>query len=115
MLNLSDAEMANVLRPKAGRLDSPSNRYAGDWSRCQETYFRPLQEEADYADVPSEETECLPDGKGETRDQDRPAEVEEEEEEEHVALMEVTERERFAEMAVEAETQVELEEEEEVV
>ncbi len=48
--------MAGVLRPRAGRLDSPSNRYAGDWSRCRETYLQPsCLEEADYDDVPSEE------------------------------------------------------------
>ncbi|XP_054459286.1 rho GTPase-activating protein SYDE2 [Anoplopoma fimbria] len=63
VLNLSEAEMAGVLRPKPGRLDSPSNRYAGDWSRCGESYFPceilppPNIEEADYDDVPSEDTE----------------------------------------------------------
>ncbi|MED6276364.1 hypothetical protein CHARACLAT_002262 [Characodon lateralis] len=62
-LNLSEAEMAGVLRPKPGRLDSPSNRYAGDWSCCGENYFPseillpPSKEEADYDDVPSENTE----------------------------------------------------------
>ncbi|XP_043086110.1 rho GTPase-activating protein SYDE2 isoform X2 [Puntigrus tetrazona] len=56
VLNLSEADMAGVLRPRAGRLDSPSNRYAGDWSRCPETYLQPsCPEEADYDDVPSEE------------------------------------------------------------
>lgn len=59
MLNLSDAELAGVLRPRPGRLDSPSNRYAGDWSDCKETYLHQMRpeeaEEADYADVPSEE------------------------------------------------------------
>lgn len=59
MLNLSDAELAGVLRPRPGRLDSPSNRYAGDWSDCRETYLHQMcpeeEEEADYADVPSEE------------------------------------------------------------
>ncbi|XP_034002320.1 rho GTPase-activating protein SYDE2 isoform X2 [Trematomus bernacchii] len=64
VLNLSEAEMAGVLRPKPGRLDSPSNRYAGDWSRCGESYFPcetllpPNREEADYDDVPSEDTEA---------------------------------------------------------
>ncbi|XP_071398558.1 rho GTPase-activating protein SYDE2 [Centroberyx affinis] len=66
VLNLTDAEMAGVLRPKPGRLDSPSNRYAGDWSRCGENYFPPellllpppSREEADYDDVPSEDTEA---------------------------------------------------------
>lgn len=59
MLNLSDAELVGVLRPRPGRLDSPSNRYAGDWSGCKETYLHQMcpeeEEEADYADVPSEE------------------------------------------------------------
>ncbi|XP_023195542.1 rho GTPase-activating protein SYDE2 isoform X1 [Xiphophorus maculatus] len=64
-LNLSEAEMAGVLRPKPGRLDSPSNRYAGDWSGCGESYFPselllpPSKEEADYDDVPSEDTETV--------------------------------------------------------
>lgn len=64
-LNLSEAEMAGVLRPKPGRLDSPSNRYAGDWSGCGESYFPselllpPSKEEADYDDVPSEDTEAV--------------------------------------------------------
>ncbi|KAM4739436.1 rho GTPase-activating protein SYDE2 isoform 2-T2 [Anableps anableps] len=63
-LNISEAEMAGVLRPKPGRLDSPSNRYAGDWSGCGESYFPselllpPSKEEADYDDVPSEDTEA---------------------------------------------------------
>lgn len=59
MLNLSDGELAGVLRPRPGRLDSPSNRYAGDWSDCKETYLHQTcadeEDEADYADVPSEE------------------------------------------------------------
>uniref|UniRef100_A0A672KW85 Rho-GAP domain-containing protein n=1 Tax=Sinocyclocheilus grahami TaxID=75366 RepID=A0A672KW85_SINGR len=56
VLNLTEVDMAGVLRPRAGRLDSPSNRYAGDWSRCRETYLQPCcPEEADYDDVPSEE------------------------------------------------------------
>lgn len=56
VLNLTEADMAGVLRPRAGRLDSPSNRYAGDWSRCRETYLQPsCPEEADYDDVPNEE------------------------------------------------------------
>ncbi|XP_075943942.1 rho GTPase-activating protein SYDE2 [Anarhichas minor] len=64
VLNLSEAEMAGVLRPKPGRLDSPSNRYAGDWSECGESYFPceillpPNKEEADYDDVASEDTEA---------------------------------------------------------
>ncbi|XP_037104968.1 rho GTPase-activating protein SYDE2 isoform X2 [Syngnathus acus] len=64
VLNLTEAGMAGVLRPKAGRLDSPSNRYAGDWSGCGDSYF-PAEtlllphgkEEADYDDVPSEDTD----------------------------------------------------------
>ncbi|XP_026055618.1 rho GTPase-activating protein SYDE2-like [Carassius auratus] len=56
VLNLTEADIAGVLRPRAGRLDSPSNRYAGDWSRCRETYLQPsCPEEADYDDVPNEE------------------------------------------------------------
>ncbi|XP_071342529.1 rho GTPase-activating protein SYDE2 isoform X2 [Trachinotus anak] len=68
VLNLTDAEMVGVLRPKPGRLDSPSNRYAGDWSRCGESYFPsdmllpPSKEEADYDDVPSEDTEAAEEG-----------------------------------------------------
>uniref|UniRef100_H3BAZ4 Synapse defective Rho GTPase homolog 2 n=1 Tax=Latimeria chalumnae TaxID=7897 RepID=H3BAZ4_LATCH len=61
ILNFADAEMAGVLRPRQARLDSPSsNRYAGDWSSCGESYFLPGKEihsEADYDDVPSEDTE----------------------------------------------------------
>uniref|UniRef100_W5MDW9 Synapse defective Rho GTPase homolog 2 n=1 Tax=Lepisosteus oculatus TaxID=7918 RepID=W5MDW9_LEPOC len=60
-LNLSEAEIAGVLRPRPGRLDSPSNRYAGDWSSCGESYLKPPKEdaggEADYDDVPSEDAE----------------------------------------------------------
>ncbi|XP_041863135.1 rho GTPase-activating protein SYDE2 isoform X2 [Melanotaenia boesemani] len=68
VLNLTEAEMAGVLRPKPGRLDSPSNRYAGDWSGCGESYFPsemllpPSREEADYDDVPSEDTEAAEEG-----------------------------------------------------
>ncbi|XP_029939194.1 rho GTPase-activating protein SYDE2 [Salarias fasciatus] len=64
VLNFTEAEMAGVLRPKPGRLDSPSNRYAGDWSRCGDSYFPsemllpPSKEEADYDDVASEDTEA---------------------------------------------------------
>lgn len=61
MLNLSSTEMSGVLRPRPARLDSPSsNRYAGDWSSCGENYFLNPKEslnEADYDDVPSEDTE----------------------------------------------------------
>ncbi|XP_048860031.1 rho GTPase-activating protein SYDE2-like isoform X2 [Brienomyrus brachyistius] len=61
VLNVSEEEIAGVLRPKPGRLDSPSNRYAGDWSRCGESYLQPLKEpvseEVDYDDVPSEDVE----------------------------------------------------------
>ncbi|OCT84727.1 rho GTPase-activating protein SYDE2 [Xenopus laevis] len=57
MLNLSSSEMSGVLRPRVIRLDSPSsNRYAGDWSSCGESYFICPKEEADYDDVPSEDT-----------------------------------------------------------
>nr|XP_025038955.1 rho GTPase-activating protein SYDE2 [Pelodiscus sinensis] len=61
MLNLSSTELSGVLRPRPARLDSPSsNRYAGDWSSCGENYFLNPKEtlnEADYDDVPSEDTE----------------------------------------------------------
>ncbi|NWX94990.1 SYDE2 protein, partial [Nothoprocta ornata] len=61
MLNLSGTEMAGVLRPRPAGLDSPSsNRYAGDWSSCGENYFlnpKESPDEADYDDVPSEDTE----------------------------------------------------------
>ncbi|KAM9385613.1 rho GTPase-activating protein SYDE2 [Pholidichthys leucotaenia] len=66
MLNFTEAEMAGVLRPKPGRLDSPSNRYAGDWSGCGKSYFSSemllalSKEEADYDDVPSEDIETAP-------------------------------------------------------
>ncbi|XP_059841188.1 rho GTPase-activating protein SYDE2 [Hypanus sabinus] len=59
MLNLMNTEMPSVLRSRQVRLDSPSNRYAGDWSSCGESYLlRPKEEsaEADYDDVPSEDT-----------------------------------------------------------
>ncbi|XP_077440875.1 rho GTPase-activating protein SYDE2 [Vanacampus margaritifer] len=65
VLNLTEAEMAGVLRPKPGRLDSPSNRYAGDWSGCGDSYFPSEmlllphgKEEADYDDVPSEDMDA---------------------------------------------------------
>ncbi|XP_035508803.1 rho GTPase-activating protein SYDE2 [Morone saxatilis] len=79
VLNLSEAEMAGVLRPRPGRLDSPSNRYAGDWSGCGESYFPseillpPSKEEADYDDVPSEDTEAVEEG------QEKPDDAEEDE------------------------------------
>ncbi|XP_076582487.1 rho GTPase-activating protein SYDE2 isoform X1 [Chaetodon auriga] len=79
VLNLSEAEMAGVLRPRPGRLDSPSNRYAGDWSGCGESYFPseillpPSKEEADYDDVPSEDTEAAEEV------QEKPEDAEEEE------------------------------------
>ncbi|NWV84767.1 SYDE2 protein, partial [Dasyornis broadbenti] len=61
LLNLSSTEMSGVLRPRPAGLDSPSsNRYAGDWSSCGENYFlnpRDCLSEADYDDVPSEDTE----------------------------------------------------------
>lgn len=73
--------MAGVLRPKPGRLDSPSNRYAGDWSRCGENYFPsemllpPSKEEADYDDVPSEDTEAAEEGKSENAEEDKAQKV----------------------------------------
>ncbi len=79
VLNLSEAEMAGVLRPRPGRLDSPSNRYAGDWSGCGESYFPseillpPSKEEADYDDVPSEDTEAA------EEEQEKPEDAEEDE------------------------------------
>ncbi|XP_032381417.1 rho GTPase-activating protein SYDE2 isoform X1 [Etheostoma spectabile] len=78
VLNLSEAEMAGVLRPRPGRLDSPSNRYAGDWSGCGESYFPcdillpPSKEEADYDDVPSEDSEAAEEA------QENPEDAEEE-------------------------------------
>ncbi|XP_017660793.1 PREDICTED: rho GTPase-activating protein SYDE2 [Lepidothrix coronata] len=61
MLNLSGTEVSGVLRPRPAGLDSPSsNRYAGDWSSCGENYFlnpKDCLSEADYDDVPSEDTE----------------------------------------------------------
>ncbi|XP_075567440.1 rho GTPase-activating protein SYDE2 [Pelecanus crispus] len=66
MLNLSGTEMSGVLRPRPAGLDSPSsNRYAGDWSSCGENYFlspKDCLSEADYDDVPSEDTESGDDG-----------------------------------------------------
>ncbi|XP_043941970.1 rho GTPase-activating protein SYDE2 isoform X2 [Protopterus annectens] len=60
VLNLTNPEYTGMLRPRLARLDSPSsNRYARDWSSCGENYFLPLKEsngEADYDDVPSEES-----------------------------------------------------------
>ncbi|KAM6921256.1 rho GTPase-activating protein SYDE2 [Xenentodon cancila] len=67
VLNLMEAEMAGVLRPKPGRLDSPSNRYAGDWSGCGDSYFpsemllSTSKEEADYDDVPCEDADTAED------------------------------------------------------
>ncbi|XP_065531273.1 rho GTPase-activating protein SYDE2 [Lathamus discolor] len=61
MLNLSGTEMSGVLRPRPAGLNSPSsNRYAGDWSSCGESYFlnpKDCLTEADYDDVPSEDSE----------------------------------------------------------
>ncbi|NXP05896.1 SYDE2 protein, partial [Thinocorus orbignyianus] len=73
MLNLSGTEMSGVLRPRPAGLDSPSsNRYAGDWSSCGENYFlnpKDCPSEADYDDVPSEDTESGDDsGKAEEPD-----------------------------------------------
>ncbi|XP_035270332.1 rho GTPase-activating protein SYDE2 isoform X2 [Anguilla anguilla] len=76
VLNLSEAEMAGVLRPKPGRLDSPSNRYAGDWSCCGDGYFQPPTEsagkEADYDDVPSEDAESAEEGPEKGGEQEPP-------------------------------------------
>uniref|UniRef100_G1N9T4 Synapse defective Rho GTPase homolog 2 n=1 Tax=Meleagris gallopavo TaxID=9103 RepID=G1N9T4_MELGA len=61
MLNLSSADACGMLRPRPAGLDSPSsNRYAGDWSGCGEGYFcspRDCLGQADYDDVPSEDSE----------------------------------------------------------
>lgn len=61
MLNLGGADMAGVLRLRPAGLDSPSsNRYAGDWSGCGESYFSDPKDclgEADYDYVPSEDAE----------------------------------------------------------
>ncbi|XP_006898426.1 PREDICTED: rho GTPase-activating protein SYDE2 [Elephantulus edwardii] len=61
MLNLSGTETLGVLRSRHVRLDSPlSNRYAGDWSSCGESYFLNTKEDlndVDYDDVPSEDRE----------------------------------------------------------
>uniref|UniRef100_A0A8C4SE53 Synapse defective Rho GTPase homolog 2 n=1 Tax=Erpetoichthys calabaricus TaxID=27687 RepID=A0A8C4SE53_ERPCA len=61
VLHLNNMDIAGVLRPRQGRLDSPSNRYAGDWSACGDSYFSSTAMnsggEADYDDVPSEDTE----------------------------------------------------------
>ncbi|XP_062989589.1 rho GTPase-activating protein SYDE2 [Elgaria multicarinata webbii] len=66
MLNLSSTEMSGILRSRPARLDSPSsNRYAGDWSGCGESYFISPKEslnDADYDDVPSEDAESGDDG-----------------------------------------------------
>ncbi|NWX57970.1 SYDE2 protein, partial [Promerops cafer] len=76
MLNLSGTEMSGVLRPRPAGLDSPSsNRYAGDWSSCGENYFlnpRDCLGEADYDDVPSEDTESGDDS-GQAEELDAPA------------------------------------------
>ncbi|KAM6219033.1 rho GTPase-activating protein SYDE2 [Rhynchocyon petersi] len=60
-LNLSSIETVSVLRSRQARLDSPlSNRYAGDWSSCGESYFLNTKEDindVDYDDVPSEDRE----------------------------------------------------------
>uniref|UniRef100_A0A671XWI2 Rho-GAP domain-containing protein n=1 Tax=Sparus aurata TaxID=8175 RepID=A0A671XWI2_SPAAU len=87
VLNLTEAEMAGVLRPRPGRLDSPSNRYAGDWSGCGESYFPcdillpPSKEEADYDDVPSEDTEAAEEGK------EKPEDAEEDEGQKRVVAL----------------------------
>lgn len=59
MLNLSGSDSSGVLRPRQARLDSPlSNRYAGDWSSCGESYSSSATEnfkDLDYDDVPLED------------------------------------------------------------
>ncbi|XP_028855860.1 rho GTPase-activating protein SYDE2 isoform X2 [Denticeps clupeoides] len=78
VLNLSEAEMAGMLRPKPGRLDSPCNRYAGDWSSCREAYLKEPREEADYDDIPDyDDTECSEDGKDGPEKQVNPLEPQE--------------------------------------
>uniref|UniRef100_G3UIB8 Synapse defective Rho GTPase homolog 2 n=1 Tax=Loxodonta africana TaxID=9785 RepID=G3UIB8_LOXAF len=61
VLNLSGTETLGLLRPRQAKLDSPlSNRYAGDWSSCGESYFLNTKgnlNDVDYDDVPSEERE----------------------------------------------------------
>ncbi|XP_023674768.2 rho GTPase-activating protein SYDE2-like isoform X1 [Paramormyrops kingsleyae] len=80
-LNLSEAEVAGVLRPKPGRLDSPSNRYAGDWSLCRDRYLQPSKEgdgeDADYDNVPWEEEGTSEEGKAAEEDEVDDMEVEE--------------------------------------
>ena len=92
MLNLSEAELAGVLRPRAGRLDSPSNRYAGDWSRCGESYLsRPPRgtEEADYDDVPSEAGVEEEEGEEEEEEEEEEEQQQEKEKEHKVYEVEV--------------------------
>ncbi|XP_051515090.1 rho GTPase-activating protein SYDE2-like [Myxocyprinus asiaticus] len=97
VLNLTEAEMVGVLRPRAGRLDSPSNRYAGDWSGCQEPYLQlSCPEEAEYEGVPSEEPpnagqEDLPKGTGDVVSQQEL--TEEDEGTERVEEMQIEEEE----------------------
>lgn len=59
VLNLSGSDSSGVLRPRQARLDSPlSNRYAGDWSSCGESYSSSTTEnfkDMDYDDVPLED------------------------------------------------------------
>ncbi|KAL1772561.1 rho GTPase-activating protein SYDE2 [Sigmodon hispidus] len=61
VLNLSSMDSSGMLRPRQARLDSPlSNRYAGDWSSCGESYFLNMKEnfkDLDYDDVPLEDGE----------------------------------------------------------
>lgn len=61
LLNLSSTDSSGVLRPRQTRLDSPlSNRYAGDWSSCGESYVLNTKEsvkDMDYADLPLEDRE----------------------------------------------------------
>lgn len=58
VLNLSGPDSSGVLRTRQARLDSPlSNRYAGDWSSCGESYSlntRGNVKNLDYDDGPLE-------------------------------------------------------------
>ncbi|XP_007885389.2 rho GTPase-activating protein SYDE2 [Callorhinchus milii] len=74
-LNLTNAEVTGVLRPRQVRLDSPSNRYAGDWSSCDESFLLGTKEnimEADYDDVPSEGSESEEENGATDRTNDSP-------------------------------------------
>lgn len=80
-LNLSETEKVGVLRPKPGRLDSPSNRYAGDWSLCRDGCLQLPKEadgqDADYDNVPWEEEGTSEEGKAAEEEEVDDMEVEE--------------------------------------